>query len=507
MTERSETTEEELDQLEQQLEQRSRARQQRIDELQAAHNAQPRAEVMELDAMLSRYAVLHNEDRVVDLNRPWLAYTYQGFKRATAASVRTIIGPRGGERLVALADDWLQHPGRIDLEGATFKPNAERITKDSRGRPVVNMWSRPALLDVELPADWESRAAVFNAHMEYLIPDATERHNVVRWLAHRIQRPERLPGWHLLLVAEAVQGTGRNWIARLMKLMLKEYVVEALPLKRILEGTFNGELDRAIVGVVDEIREGGGDYWKHAEALKSFLSEKTRMINQKYRAPYEVDNCLGVMMFSNHIDALPLDETDRRVYVAMCTQQVKSSDYFDLIYDTLNDTKTLRSIYELLMRVDLVGFQIEGRAPASAVKREMIAESRSDEESELRRIIKEWPSDVMRSATLRQMLQSYRDNDLMFGEERHKSDQLSVGQLRRLYRVCGVKAVSQVRMIYVDPKEGRKETRFRVVVLRNYRERWATAGETELRGEVERGEAEHEAQRRATGLVAAEAAH
>jgi hypothetical protein len=465
---------------------------------QARFAAVQRQEIFDLETMLQRFAYLRHEDRIVDLRTPALTYSRQGFRNLTAASVRIIIGARGGERAVPIADDWLQHDARIDLEGVTFRPNAPRLTTNIHGRPAVNMWSAPRISEQDAPFGWQHRANVFTAHMEYLIPDAIERNNVVRWLAHRVQKPEVLPGWHVLLVAEGAQGTGRNWVARCMKSLLPEHTVEALPLKRILDGNFNGELDRAVLGIVDEIREGGGDYWKHAEALKSFLSEKTRVINQKYRVPYEVQNFLGVMMFSNHIDALPISEEDRRHYVARCTTQPKPAEYFDLIYDALKDPVTLRAIYEHLMSVDLRGFAIEGRAPESDVKREMIAESRADEETELRRIIAEWPSDVMRSATLRMMLQAFRDNDLLFGEDRHKSDQLSTGQLRRLYRVCGVKTMGQVRMIHIDPSKGRTETWFRIVVLRNYRERWAKAAEADLRAEIERGEAEHEAAQRAT---------
>lgn len=502
-----EREDDDLTELEQQLEANARERDRRIDELQREAAARPRTITMDLEEMLERFAYLHNEDRVVDLERPWITYSRQGFKNATAASTRVMVGPRGGERLVAIADDWLQHDGRVDLEATTFRPGAARLTKDLAGRDAVNMWSAPKILERALPEDWKMRANIFHSHMNYLIPNATERSNIVRWLAQRIQRPEQLPGWHILLVAESVQGTGRNWIARLLKSILVEYVVEALPLKRILDGSFNSELDRALIGVVDEIREGGSDYWKHAEEMKSFLSEKTRVINKKYRAPYEIQNYLGVMMFSNHIDALPIDQYDRRFYVAMCTTAPKDSDYFDLIYDALKDPLTLRSIYETLMQIDLRGFVIEGRAPLSDVKREMIAESRSDEEAELLRLIAEWPSDVMRSATLRQKLQAFRDNDLMFGEDRHKSDQLSTGQLRRLYRVCGVKSIGKVRMIHVDEVGRRTETYFRVVALRNYRERWKAAGETEVRGEVERGEAEMDARVAAEKGQTTSAAH
>lgn len=455
----------------------------------AAAEALPRAEVLDLEAMLQRFAYLRNEDRVVDLRKPYLTYSLQGFRNLTRSSTRTVIGARGGERQVPIADDWLQHDGRIDLEGTTFRPNAPRVSRDLHGRPAVNMWSRPTIADAELPEDWEQRAAVFTAHLEYLIPDATERANVTRWIAQRFQRPEILPSWHLLLVAENAHGTGRNWLARFVKAALPAYVQEALPLRRLLDGNFNSEVESAVIGIVDEIREGGNEYWKHAEALKSFLSEKTRVINKKYRAPYEVQNYLGVMMFSNHIDALPIDNADRRIYVARCTQQARDGAYFDYIYDALKEPATIRALYEFMSRMDLSGFSVEGRAPMTAAKQRMIEESRSDEEGELRAIMKDWPSDLMRSATLRKMLQDFRDNDLLFGEDRHKSDQLSTGQLRRLYRTCGVVAAGQIRMTTADAPAGAKDARYRIVALRNYDGKWRGASDDDMRREVERGEA------------------
>jgi Family of unknown function (DUF5906) len=460
-----------------------------IRERRAIANAVPRAEVLDLEAMLARYAYLKNEDRVVDLRKPHLTYSLQGFRNLTRSSTRTVIGARGGERQVPIADDWLAHDGRIDLEATTFRPNAPRVSRDLHGHAAVNMWTRPTIADAELPEDWEQRAAVFTTHLGYLIPDVTERNNVVRWIAQRFQKPEVLPSWHLLLVAENAHGTGRNWLARFLKGAMSSYVQEALPLRRILDGNFNAEVESAIIGIVDEIREGGNEYWKHAEALKSFLSEKTRVINKKYRAPYEVQNYLGVMMFSNHIDALPIDNADRRIYVARCTEEARDSAYFDYIYDAIKDPATIRALYELMLRTDLKGFSVEGRAPMTAAKQRMIEESRSDEEGELRAIIKEWPSDIIRSATLRQKLQEFRDNDLLFGQERHKSDQLSIGLLRRLYRTCGVIAAGQIRMTTADAPAGAKEVRYRILALRNYNAKWRGASDEALRLEVERGEA------------------
>lgn len=441
--------------------------------------------------MRPHYAYIEDDDAVLDLRDPSREYSWRGFCNLTAGSSRTVIGPRGGERQVLIAQDWLVDPERITLKGRTFHPNRPRITANLFGQRSANLWSEPGIVQEELPEDWESRAEVFTRHLAYLIPDLREHDLVLKWFAHLIQRPEQLPGWHLLLIAERTFGTGRNWIAHCLALMFPRNAVEDLPLKRLLEGKHNSEIEAAILGVVDEIHEGGRDQWEKEQELRSFLTAKTRMINPKFIKPYPVKNFLRVLMFSNHLDALPIPEDDRRHFVARCSTIPQTKEYYDALYDALEDRANLRSIFEFLMNVDLEGFEIAGRAPASDIKSEMVKEARGDEETELRRIIAEWPSDVMRSATLRSMLQKFRDNDLMFGEERHKSDQLSTGLLRRLYRVCGVKALGQVRMTVVDQQKIKHTTWFRIVAIRNV-DLWKKLGENEIRGEVERGEAIHE---------------
>lgn len=449
------------------------------------------------DELRSRYAYLEGDDAVVDLQDPTRVIPWRAFKNATAGSFRTVIGPRGGERRVLIAQDWLEDSERITVYGRTFVPRAPRITPDLTGRPAVNLWREPAIAGVALPADWEARARAFDRHIAYLVPDPTEAALVARWLAHIVQRPDVLPGWHVLLIAEGVFGTGRNWLARAMKRMLPDTTREDLPLKRLLEGKFNGEIDGITLGVVDEIREGSKDQWDRENELRSFLTAKTRVINEKFRQPYEVRNFLRVLMFSNHLDALPTPEGDRRLFVAQCTTTPREQPYYDALYAALDDPGTLRALYERLVRMDLSGFPAEGRAPPSEMKRTMATAVRSDEENELRRLIAEWPSEVMLGAHLRAALQALRDDDLAFGEDRHRSDQLSTGQLRRLYRVCGLRRTRQVRAHpwevglapepqTVDPNQ--QKFKYRLVAIRNV-ERWTRpdVSETDLREEVRRG--------------------
>jgi hypothetical protein len=487
----SDADDDELLALEQQLEARALVRDAQIEALQAAHDAVSHTEVIDLETMLQRYAWVLTQAVVVDLHEPTLTYSVQEFRVTTRGSFRTIIGPRGGERHALIADDWLEHPGRIDVYGFDFLPGAPRHTTNAAGKPVVNQWRPPEILKTALPPDWTQRAAVLAEHLGNLIPDPEQRLNVLRWLAYRVQSPGKLPGWHLLLIAESVQGTGRNWLARMMKALLGPSVLESVPLKRILAGGFNGEIDRRVLGVVDEIREGGRDYWEHAEALKSFLTEKVRVINEKYKVPYEVQNFFGVMMFSNHLAAIPLDKTDRRIYVVECTRTLQDKAYFDRIYDALADKSTLRALYQALLAVPLDDFQIEGRAPDTAMKLALVKSNTTTYEALLAEFAEEWPSDVIRLARLESEMHAKIQRD--YPSMDTPRGFVPTGAARNnVYARLGMKGDLRPRMDVkgLDGKVTSGKTS--VVVLRRWHEHWKAIAERRelqlLAAEAERGE-------------------
>ena len=206
------------------------------------------------------------------------------------------------------------------------------------------------------------------------------------------------------------------------------------------------------------------------------------MINEKYRKKFLSKNFMGVLMFSNHLDALPIHDSDRRHFVVRCTTQPNPKKYFDGIYAALKDRATLRALWEHLTTLDLASFEIEGRAPATEIKAEAIEASRSSAENELRRLVKSWPSDLILSARLRFLLQAFRDEDLAIDETRPAIDQLTKAKLIRLYAACGVKALGDDKKLAIEGEPQKQ----RVAALRNYA-KWKHATLPEIRAEIDRG--------------------
>lgn len=72
--------------------------------------------------------------------------------------------------------------------------------------------------------------------------------------------------------------------------------------------------------------------WAKAESLKSALTSETRHINKKYGLQTVEKNCTRFLMCSNHHDALPFDNGDRRIIVVENPTEKRTKEYFDMLY-------------------------------------------------------------------------------------------------------------------------------------------------------------------------------
>jgi len=70
--------------------------------------------------------------------------------------------------------------------------------------------------------------------------------------------------------------------------------------------------------------------------LKSVITDAFTRINAKYMQPYDIDICCHVLACSNSLNALSLDDTDRRWLVPSVTERKMSLDQSTSFYDWLS---------------------------------------------------------------------------------------------------------------------------------------------------------------------------
>jgi hypothetical protein len=280
----------------------------------------------------------------------------------------------------------------------TFAPGRPIICDDPEGEVGLNQW-RPR--KEQPPADWKTLAAPFFDHVAYLVPVEAERERFLDWLAHIEQAPGVLPHSHYLLVAKET-GIGRNWLAYALARCFAGYTALGFDLAESLRSGFNGALSQRLLAVVDELHEGGPGAASRAgaEKLKSLLTEATRRINPKYGRQHVEFNATRFLMLSNHEDALPLAENDRRVVVIENPSERRSAAYYTRLYQLLDQPGFGAALGAAFRARDIGSFNPGEIAPMNAAKARTIRAGRSEMEAAIRSLAADWPSECITSSQL-----------------------------------------------------------------------------------------------------------
>jgi hypothetical protein len=386
---------------------------------------------------------------------------------ALTISSKTEVEVQQGEKIkkkwVDNANLWQSDPRRDDAMTATFRPGAPIITANPKGLCAVNTW-RPI-------KRWPATADIspFLEQVEYLFPDPVERGAFLDWLAHIEQKPGELPHYGWLHIAENT-GTGRNWMASVLARVFRGYVAPNVDLPALLDSPYNGELGGCVLAIVDEVQEGASEgNYRHAERLKSMVNAETRTVNNKYGMKYVEFNAMRWLVFSNHKNALPLNDEDRRFRVLMHKAPPRAPEVYAHLYCLLADPEFINSIGVYLRERDISGFRPGERPPLNADKLAAIAASKPMSTQNAEEILACWPADVI---TYQHAI------ELLTGDPEKKD--FPPG-MRRAMEEAGAVAWKQGDVSRI--KMGSKP--HRVWVLRNHA-KWLAEGTDGIRREVGR---------------------
>ena len=157
----------------------------------------------------------------------------------------------------------------------------------------------------------------WTAFLKYLIPDSTERHQAMRWIATLLAKPGVRIGYSMLLVSEA-QGVGKSLLGGILAQIVGRNNASSPGISDILSD-FNGWAANRRLAVVHEI------YGEQPRAvynrLKSLTTDRNIAVNQKFVPQYEVANFCHVFACSNSLNAIRLEDSDRRWYFPTLTEK------------------------------------------------------------------------------------------------------------------------------------------------------------------------------------------
>ncbi|TXN76445.1 hypothetical protein FV228_00335 [Methylobacterium sp. WL18] len=234
---------------------------------------------------------------------------------------------------------WLSHPNRRQYDGITFAPGMRGEICEAPG--LLNLWQGFGISPRR--GDW----SLMERHIDEVLAGGNVHHAlyIKKWLAWSVQSPgERAEA--VLVFKSDEEGAGKGTLGNAI---MRIFGTHGRRVDRAdhLTGKFNAHLQDICFLFADEA------FWpgdKSAEGvLKGLVTEPTRLIEPKGINPYEVDNCLHIMIASNNAWTVPAGPTARRFAVFRVSAcRVGDDKWFRAIHEQLDNGGREAMLFSLL---------------------------------------------------------------------------------------------------------------------------------------------------------------
>jgi hypothetical protein len=267
--------------------------------------------------------------------------------------------------------------------------------------------------------NWRAGTAWQMVQAYYLDVLGTDQfRQLFQWLAHNVQHPGQRINWCPVLVG--VQGDGKTTLGEILGRVMGADNVQPIGVAAIAS-SFNDWAHGACVGVLEELRIHGQSRHSVLDSIKPLLTNDTIQIHPKGQKPRAVLNTQNYIGLTNNLDALALDEGDRRYAVLKTRFEDRAEllrDYpaafWAKMYAAINGN--IGELRGWLLDFDMIGFNWT-QAPAHSVHhRAMATASMGVDQAAARRAIAAGGDgvgpDVLSSWHLNRVIEGNDDNAL-----------------------------------------------------------------------------------------------
>lgn len=330
------------------------------------------------------------------------------FKTQLASMAITVKGPRGGEQVMNPVAVWLKHDRRLTVDGLDFNPSTEDVVfLDAGGRVKLNTYRPPSFDEVE-PEGLE----VWLAFLRHLLPHPDERAWFENWLACKAQRPT-MRGAGVAMVAPGLFGAGRGTLFTILSGVFGEAHCRAVPAAALLgldsQSSFNEWQADSLFAFCDEIALPDPSLATRRRAydrLKDLVDPAARKVtvNVKYGRPRQVTCYTALIVASNHVGALPLEEGDRRFAVLSNGRKLLEDQHLAEALFAYKDGAVFRPGFLRAVRDNLLSRDADFEAallpPMTAAKEDLIDASRGLLEDLIEEVLHLHPQGIMSKRSL-----------------------------------------------------------------------------------------------------------
>ena len=332
---------------------------------------------LNLQRAIARYAFATDENLIYDLARVWAPGTKpEAFRNTMFKYYKSEQGKLGGEKVVRLADQYMQATDRIDVTVARMRPDMPVPLFEENGDKQLNLY-RPPRHDA-VGGD----ASIGLAFIERLLPIPAERQYFLQWLSYKYQNPATR-GPAIVMVAQDTYGTGRGSLMQLISAMFANGLVNQVDFQTLSGTTYQSQYNEwladNLVVVVNEAQETKQNVSKWQarsnayERLKEIVEpgSTTTNIMRKGTKNGPARSFCSIMVMTNHMDSVVLPVNDRRLAVLSNGASMPQT-YWDLFHAWLSDPANVAAFVRELVQIDLAGYSPFAAPPMTAAKADMV---------------------------------------------------------------------------------------------------------------------------------------
>lgn len=336
--------------------------------------------------------------------------TLKAFREQNTAYLHQTLSPDGELQIEAMVDAWQGSKNTRHYKGYTYQPGRARFCRreHSYGDEAlfVNNFYFPPHSDI---MDKDSIEPFFK-FLAHLFPEKIEREWFVEWMARLIQYPH-VRSFVTPINISNITGTGRGLLFEILRKVVGAHNTHDVSADD-MEGRFNGFLDTCLIAVVQEIKaNAGAKKYQSWERMKSLLTDTTANIQAKGKDSYTATIYANFLMFSNNIDALPIqDVNERRINATRGADRPIGDREIKSIVAWFETPDNVASLFNYLKayRVNLDHFN---RAPVSETKRQMVSAAMGLGGSELSSWLKEEAPAVFDFEFAQEALEKFSDGE------------------------------------------------------------------------------------------------
>lgn len=255
--------------------------------------------------------------------------------------------------------------GFDQVDSVTFLPQGPQIVIED-GLRKLNEWRDPEI------EPHQGDVSVFIDHVKYLFPDKRDQDIFLDWFAYNIQFPGQKIMWALVIVGG--QGIGKSFFAFIFKYLISEYNVSC-PTNEQIQDKYTGWQKGCQLVIIEELMARGRI--DLINRLKPIITETWTMIREMFMMSYRYPNRFNIIAFTNHGDALKIDDDDRRYGVLKSEAMAQDSIYYDRLWSWAKKPESASALLHYFLNRDISHFKPHARAPKTKAKQEMIDANRT----------------------------------------------------------------------------------------------------------------------------------